>query len=144
MISFYNIYCSLFHLLFSKKNIFSIIQQYNIGFFWKHFLRFFDFFQNRPQIFSPVEILSDKSSILPIAMKVGSKDAGESPASFALLFVKNYAILDLSDKISTGGWWIPKCCFFTALKSDNAHCAHPVLVKTTLKELQLNFQCIII
>jgi len=18
-------------------------------------------------------------------------------------------------------WWIPKCCFFTALKSDNAH-----------------------
>ena len=68
----------------------------------------------------PVEILSDKSSILPIAMKVGSKDAGESPASFALLFVKNYAILDLSDKISAGGWWIPKCCFFTALKSDNA------------------------
>ena len=54
-------------------------------------------------------------------MKVGSKDAGTVPASFALLFVKNYAILDLSDKISTGGWWIPKCCFFTALKSDNAH-----------------------
>ena len=36
-------------------------------------------------------------------MKVGSKDAGPGPASFALLFVKNYAILDLSDKISTGG-----------------------------------------
>ena len=82
--------------------------EYRVGFFWKHFLRFFDFFQNRPQIFSPVEILSDKSSILPIAMKVGSKDAGESPTSFALLFVKNYAILDLSDKISTGGWRIPK------------------------------------
>ena len=41
-------------------------------------------------------------------MKVGSKDAGPGPASFALLFVKNYAILDLSDKISAGGWWIPK------------------------------------
>ena len=53
-------------------------------------------------------------------MKVGSKDAADSAASFALLFVKNYAILDLSDKISAGGWWIPKCCFFTALKSDNA------------------------
>ena len=36
-------------------------------------------------------------------MKVGSKDAGTVPASFALLFVKNYAILDLSDKIYTGG-----------------------------------------
>jgi hypothetical protein len=106
--------------LFSKKNIFSIIQQYNIGFFWKHFLRFFDFFQNEPQIFLPEEILSLKSSILPIAMKVRSKDAAESPASFALLFVQNYVILDLSDKIYTGGWWIPKCSFFTALKSDNA------------------------
>ena len=53
-------------------------------------------------------------------MKVGSKDAGPGPASFALLFVKNYAILDLSDKISAGGWWIPKCYFFTALKSDSA------------------------
>jgi len=42
-------------------------------------------------------------------------------ASFALLFVQNYAILELSDKISTGRWWIPKCCFFTALKLDNAH-----------------------
>ena len=42
-------------------------------------------------------------------------------ASFALLFVQNYAILDLGDKISSGVWWIPKCCFFTALKSDNAH-----------------------
>ena len=83
-------------------------------------LRFFDFFQNRPQIYSPAEILSDKSSILPIAMKVGSKDASNLLASFALLFVKNYAILDLSDKISAGGWWIPKCYFFTALKSDNA------------------------
>ena len=106
MISFYNIYCSLFHLLFSKKNIFSIIQQYNIGFFWKHFLRFFDFFQNRPQIFPPAEILSltcNSRSILPIAMKVGSKDATDSVASFALLFVKNYAILELSDKIYTGG-----------------------------------------
>jgi len=36
-------------------------------------------------------------------MKVGSKDAAYSAASFALLFVKNYAILDLSDKISAGG-----------------------------------------
>ena len=54
-------------------------------------------------------------------MKVGSKDAADSAASFALLFVKNYAILDLSDKISTGGWWIPKCCLFAPLKSDNAH-----------------------
>ena len=53
-------------------------------------------------------------------MKVGSKDAGDSPASFALLFVKNYAILDLSDKISAGEWWIPKCCLFAPLKSDNA------------------------
>ena len=53
-------------------------------------------------------------------MKVRSKDAADSPASFALLFVQNYAILDLSDKIYTGGWWIPKCSFFTALKSDNA------------------------
>ena len=53
-------------------------------------------------------------------MKVGSKDAADSAASFALLFVKNYAILELSDKIYTGGWWIPKCYFFTALKSDNA------------------------
>ena len=53
-------------------------------------------------------------------MKVGSKDAAPGPASFALLFVKNYAILELSDKIYTGGWWIPKCYFFTALKSDNA------------------------
>ena len=66
------------------------------------------------------EILWPNSSILPIAMKVGSKDAGPGPASFALLFVKNYAILELSDKIYTGGWWIPKCYFFTALKSDNA------------------------
>ena len=41
-------------------------------------------------------------------------------ASFALLFVQNYAMLDLGDKISSGVWWIPKCCFFTALKSDNA------------------------
>ena len=41
-------------------------------------------------------------------MKVGSKDAADSAASFALLFVKNYAILELSDKISAGGWWIPK------------------------------------
>ena len=65
--------------------------------------------------------MSDKSIILPIAMKVGSKDAAESAASFALLFVKNYAILELSDKISARGWWIPKCYFFTALKSDNAH-----------------------
>ena len=39
-------------------------------------------------------------------------------ASFALLFVQNYAMLDLGDKISSGVWWIPKCCFFTALKSD--------------------------
>ena len=54
-------------------------------------------------------------------MKVGSKDADTVSASFALLFVKNYAILDLSDKISTGGWWIPKCCLFAPLKSDNAH-----------------------
>ena len=54
-------------------------------------------------------------------MKVGSKDARPGLASFALLFVKNYAILDLSDKISAGGWWIPKCCCFTALKSDNDH-----------------------
>ena len=53
-------------------------------------------------------------------MKVGSKDARECLASFALLFVNNYAILDLSDKISAPGWWIPKCCFFTALKLDNA------------------------
>ena len=29
-------------------------------------------------------------------------------------------MLDLGDKISSGVWWIPKCCFFTALKSDNA------------------------
>ena len=104
-----------------RKKIFFQSQQYNIGFSWKHFLRFFDFFQNEPQIFLPEEILSLKSSILPIAMKVRSKDAAVSPASFALLFVQNYAILDLSDKIYTGGWWIPKCCFFTALKSDNAH-----------------------
>jgi len=55
-------------------------------------------------------------------MKVRSKDAADTAASFALLFVQNYAILDLSDKIYTGGWWIPKCSFFTALKSDNAHC----------------------
>jgi hypothetical protein len=54
-------------------------------------------------------------------MKVGSKDAAPGAASFELLFVQNYAILDLSDKIYTGGWWIPKCSFFTALKSDNAH-----------------------
>jgi hypothetical protein len=53
-------------------------------------------------------------------MKVNSKDAGPGLASFALLFVKNYAILDFSDKISAGGGWIPKCYFFTALKSDNA------------------------
>jgi hypothetical protein len=53
-------------------------------------------------------------------MKVRSKDAADTPASFALLFVQNYAILDLSDKISSGRWWIPKCSFFTALKSDNA------------------------
>ena len=52
-------------------------------------------------------------------MKVGSKDA-TSVASFALLFVQNYVILELSDKISSGRWWIPKCSFFTALKSDNA------------------------
>ena len=52
-------------------------------------------------------------------MKVGSKDA-TSVASFALLFVQNYVILELSDKISSGRWWIPKCCFFTALKSDSA------------------------
>ena len=102
-----------------RKKIFFQSQQYNIGFFWKHFLRFFDFFQNEPQIFLPEEILSLKSSILPIAMKVRSKDAAD-PASFALLFVQNYAILDLSDKISSGRWWIPKCSFFTALKSDNA------------------------
>ena len=38
----------------------------------------------------------------------------------ALLFVQNYVILDLSDKISSGRWWIPICSFFTALKSDNA------------------------
>ena len=31
-----------------------------------------------------------------------------------------HAILDLSDKISAGGWWIPKYYFFTPLKSDNA------------------------
>ena len=80
----------------------------------------FCFFQNRPQIFPPAEILSPKSSILPIAMEVQSKDAEPGPASFALLFVQNYAILDLGDKISSGRWWIPKCCFFTALKSDNA------------------------
>ena len=104
-----------------RKKIFFQSQQYNIGFFWKHFLRFFDFFQNEPQIFPPAEILSPKSSILPIAMKVRSKDADAASASFALLFVQNYAILDLSDKISSGRWWIPKCSFFTALKSDNAH-----------------------
>ena len=103
-----------------RKKIFFQSQQYNIGFSWKHFLRFFDFFQNEPQIFLPEEILSLKSSILPIAMKVRSKDAADTPASFALLFVQNYAILDLSDKISSGRWWIPKCSFFTALKSDNA------------------------
>ena len=63
-------------------------------------------------IFTPAEILSLNSNILPIAMKVGSKDARPGLASFALLFVKNYAILELSDKISVGGWWIPKCYFF--------------------------------
>ena len=62
-----------------RKKIFFQSQQYNIGFFWKHFLRFFDFFQNEPQIFLPEEILSLKSSILPIAMKVGSKDADWGP-----------------------------------------------------------------
>ena len=36
-------------------------------------------------------------------MKVGSKDARESLASFALLFVKNYAILDLSERSPQGG-----------------------------------------
>ena len=86
-----------------RKKIFFQSSTIQFGFFWKHFLRFFDFFQNQPQIFPRAEILSDKSSILPIAMKVGSKDAGDSPASFALLFVKNYAILDLSDKISARG-----------------------------------------
>ena len=52
-------------------------------------------------------------------MKLGSNST-DSVASFALLFVKNHAILELSDKSYTGGWWIPKCYFFTALKSDNA------------------------
>ena len=51
-------------------------------------VRFFVFFQNRPQIFAPAEILSLNSSTLPIAMEVGSKDAPLSAASFALLFVK--------------------------------------------------------
>ena len=58
LISFYNIVCGQFHLLFSKKNIFSreIIYKNNkllerdlerdLGFFWKHFLRFFDFVQS--------------------------------------------------------------------------------------------------
>ena len=113
--------------MFEKKYFFNH-QQYNIGFFWKHFLRFFDFFQNQPQIFPRAEILSDKSSILPIAMKVGSKDAADSAASFALLFVKNNAILELSDKISAGEWWIPKCYFFTALKSDNARVHVPQVI----------------
>ncbi len=67
-----------------RKKIFFQSQQYNIGFSWKHFLRFFDFFQNEPQIFLPEEILSLKSSILPIAMKVGSKDAG--PCIFCATF----------------------------------------------------------
>ena len=72
-------------------------------------VRFFDFFQNRPQIFPPVEILSPKSSILPIAMKVGSKDVRAALASFALLFVQNYAMLDLGDKISTGESFLVTC-----------------------------------
>ena len=54
-------------------------------------------------LFSPVEILSPKSSILPIAMKVGSKDARAALASFALLFVQNYAMLDLGEKSPRGG-----------------------------------------
>ena len=59
MISFYNIYCSLFHLLFSKKNIFSIIQQYNIGFFWKHFFTVFWFFsKSTPNIFPSVDLVA--------------------------------------------------------------------------------------
>ena len=36
-------------------------------------------------------------------MKVGSKDAADSAASFALLFVKNYAILELSATKSPRG-----------------------------------------
>ena len=38
---------------------------------------------------------------IPNDMKVGSK------------------ITRVSEKIFAGGWWIPKCYFFTALKSDN-------------------------
>jgi hypothetical protein len=77
-----------------------------VGFFWKHFLHFFDFFKSK--LLSPKSEGPNpaKSSILPIAMK--------GPASFALLFVQNYAILDLGDKIYTGVWWIPKCCFLLA------------------------------
>ena len=82
------------------------------SFFWKHFFDFFKIklldlvyrsFVDVAQIRGPK---SAKSSILPIAMK--------GPASFALLFVQNYAILDLGDKIYTGVWWIPKCCFLLA------------------------------
>ena len=50
--------------------------------------------------------MSLNPSILPIAIKVGSKDAADSASSFALFFVKNYALLELSDKISAGEWWI--------------------------------------
>ena len=72
-------------------------------------------------------------------MKVRSKDAADTAASFALLFVQNYAIiLDLSDKIYTGGWWIPKCCFFTALKSDNAH-VHMCTCSTTYGKSTIQF-----
>ena len=103
-----------------RKKIFFQSSTIQYRFFLETFFTFFWFFSKSTSNILPAEILSLNSSILPIAMKVGSKDADTVSASFALLFVKNYAILDLSDKISAGGWWIPKCCFFTALKSDNA------------------------
>ena len=98
-----------------RKKIFFQSSTIQYRFFLETFFTFFWFFSKSTSNILPAEILSLNSSILPIVMKVGSKDAGNLPASFALLFVKNYAILDLSDKISAGGWWIPKCYFFTAL-----------------------------
>ena len=98
------------------------------------FFTFFDFFKINPKYFSQ----SRSCRIIRVlyrlpceyAQKMRKSSCIFSPASFALLFVQNYAILDLSDKIYTGGWWIPKCCFFTALKSDNAH-VHMCTCSTT-------------
>jgi hypothetical protein len=73
-------------------------------FFLETFFTFFELFSNRPQKISPAEILSLKSSILPVATCKYAQKMRTS-ASFALLFVKNYmqyAILDLGDKYSAG------------------------------------------